>query len=567
MVRRSGDRCHFHVDAVLPVGGGLATATEDPTLLSDPVGDQDDILDAAGAALPPGTDVSDDFMSDVEAASLLGQLPEAAEADTQMLERVEQDAERRRRTAPRFVVADPGEAMVLEPNEVIDMEASAEHLGLRPPPWDRTHVPERWMDDKSPAEITMALCAAAGVPVMLWGEPGEGKSATITSLARAMGCPMQPEGGSVVINAAQVDPTEFRGLPMLPPEIFSGRVSWEQAVTQELPHLQSPPEWAAMLAKRCGLFFLDEITNATPAVMGALQSVVQDRRLGSIHFGNRVRVVMAGNPPSDDNDVTELSSAMANRVCHIQWEPPAPAVLGGLRRSIMERRQRALGQTVTSNRQWPTVSELDLTKAALDYAEPLVSAFLESKSSQIRLHRQKAGDALDRTQGYPSPRAWENVISVVATSRAWNMPANSVADAVAGIVGKAAATEFLQYLRSIDLPRPADVLAGRVDLRELGQRVDRKAVVARSLAAYTSDRISQAKSIQEARKARDALFVCLAKNTSALGDDLIAMTMRHLAEAESAAGRRVTELLDGVSPEGRSVLVTLGETLKRLQDK
>ena len=54
----------------------------------------------------------------------------------------------------------------------------------------------------------MQILLAAGVPVLLWGDPGTGKTHTIEAFARRAGW------GTVSVIASIHDPTDFAGLPL-----------------------------------------------------------------------------------------------------------------------------------------------------------------------------------------------------------------------------------------------------------------------------------------------------------------------------------------------------------------
>jgi len=73
----------------------------------------------------------------------------------------------------------------------------------------------------------LALCVQAGVPVLLWGAPGVGKTATIKSIASALGLPCEP------VIASVREPADFAGLPVIR----------EDGVVMEAP------AWAKRLAR------------------------------------------------------------------------------------------------------------------------------------------------------------------------------------------------------------------------------------------------------------------------------------------------------------------------------
>jgi len=62
----------------------------------------------------------------------------------------------------------------------------------------------------------LALCVQAGVPVLLWGAPGVGKTATIKGIASALGLPCEPVIASVREPAATTTLTLSLTVPVSP---------------------------------------------------------------------------------------------------------------------------------------------------------------------------------------------------------------------------------------------------------------------------------------------------------------------------------------------------------------
>ena len=90
----------------------------------------------------------------------------------------------------------------------------------------------------------MQILLERGVPVLLWGDPGTGKTHTIEAFARQAGWK------TVSVIASIHDPTDFAGLP----------VRTDAGVVFE------PPAWARRTAEHDGtsLVFFDEVNTATP---------------------------------------------------------------------------------------------------------------------------------------------------------------------------------------------------------------------------------------------------------------------------------------------------------------
>src|SRR5215212_222749 len=155
----------------------------------------------------------------------------------------------------------------------------------------------------------LGIAVAAGVPVLLWGAPGTGKTSAITAMAAGMGVPCE------TVIAAIREPSDFAGLPI----VTDGEVRF------------APPRWAQRLAAHGrGLLFLDEISTAPPAVQAALLRVVLERVVGDLPLPDGVVVVAAANPPEQSADGWDLSAPLANRFCHLDWVVDPNAFADGI---------------------------------------------------------------------------------------------------------------------------------------------------------------------------------------------------------------------------------------------
>ncbi|NYV78735.1 AAA family ATPase, partial [Streptomyces sp. UH6] len=151
----------------------------------------------------------------------------------------------------------------------------------------RAHRTEPAADPRLEA---LGLAVTANQPVLLWGEPGIGKSAGMEQLAAGLGCPLE------TVVASVHEPSDFAGLPIV----------GDDPATTGVP--MAPPDWAVRLARAGrGLLFLDELSSAPPAVQAALLRVVLERRVGSLVLPEPVRIVAAANPPSSAADGWHLS--------------------------------------------------------------------------------------------------------------------------------------------------------------------------------------------------------------------------------------------------------------------
>ncbi|MFF4065801.1 AAA family ATPase [[Kitasatospora] papulosa] len=278
---------------------------------------------------------------------------------------------------------------------------------------------------RSPQLEALALAVTANQPVLLWGEPGIGKSAGMEQLAAGLGLELE------TVIASVHEPSDFAGLPV---------VGDDPAVTG-VP--MAPPDWAVRLARTGqGLLFFDELSSAPPAVQAALLRVVLERRVGSLRLPEAVRVVAAANPPSSAADGWHLSPPLANRFVHLPWTHDPRTVARG-----MAGTWPALGVPVVDPARVP---------GAAARARGAVSGFLTARPGLV--HHMPA-DAESRGRAWPSPRTWDMALRLLATGYAAGAGREAVASVLTGAVGDGAGIELLSYLEHLDLPDPDRVLA------------------------------------------------------------------------------------------------------------
>ncbi|MYR38369.1 AAA domain-containing protein [Streptomyces sp. SID4944] len=271
----------------------------------------------------------------------------------------------------------------------------------------------------------LALAVAADLPVLLWGEPGIGKTAALTQLAASLDLPL------TTVIASVHEPSDFSGLPVV----------GDDPAEHGIP--MAPPDWAVRLVRAGrGLLFLDELSTAPPAVQAALLRLVLERRIGSLQLPPGVRIVAAANPRSSAADGWELSPPLANRFVHLQWAHDHEVVV------------RGLGGT------WPrtTLPRLDPDRLpeAVEFARRAVCGLLAARPTLV--HRMPTTETR-RGGAWPSPRSWDMTLNLIAFSVTAGSSRDVLSLLVRGTVGDGPGLELLASLDRMDLPDPEELLA------------------------------------------------------------------------------------------------------------
>ncbi len=271
----------------------------------------------------------------------------------------------------------------------------------------------------------LTLAVSADLPVLLWGEPGIGKTAALNQLADALALPL------TTVIASVHEPSDFSGLPVV----------GDDPAVQGVP--MAPPDWAVRLVRAGrGLLFLDELSTAPPAVQAALLRVVLERRIGALRLPPGVRVVAAANPRSSAADGWELSPPLANRFVHLQWTYDHEVVV------------RGLGGT------WPRATLPRLTAERLPDAVAFARrAVCELLAARPGLVHQLPKNEASRGGPWPSPRSWEMVLRLIAFATAAGASREVLSMLVRGAVGDGPGLELLASLDRMDLPDPEVLLA------------------------------------------------------------------------------------------------------------
>ncbi len=275
---------------------------------------------------------------------------------------------------------------------------------------------------------TPAPKGSMGIPVLLWGKPGQGKSSFLEGLAKD-DFPVQ------TLIASIHDPTDFSGLPIH----LDGKVHY------------AAPEWIGLFGQDGeGLLLLDELTTAPPSVQAALLRLVLERKVGFHPLPLKVRIVSAANPPDMITGGWDLTAPLLNRFVHLEWSLSAEAFLKGMQQGFP---RPAL----------PEIPEIKHSRA-LKIWKARLQAFLKLSPHLLNTSIEEEGQ-----YAFASPRTWEFAVTLMASCDVLGIDpvkgkngTNASLKLLEGCVGKGAALAFYGFVKKLRLPDPQKLLTGEL---------------------------------------------------------------------------------------------------------
>lgn len=284
-------------------------------------------------------------------------------------------------------------------------------------------------DERAAAAWTcIGLCVEAKVPVMLWGDPGIGKSAQVAKLPSIL----DSVSDVIATSVANRENVDFNGVINVREDGFStySAFTWVEKLTGDAVEGKAP------------LWFIDEVTTGDESVQKALLRPVQERMVGDTPISDDVAIVLAGNDPSVAADGNYLAPPLANRCAHFELKLDASGWLNGLLTGFAE-----------------STPPVDVTVFAADPASNytqaayIVSSFIEA--NQQMLNPGVPTEAKKSSKAWASGRSWHNLARVLAHLDLVEDNVEYVRSLAAAFIGDAArdfASYFLACL-NYDLPK------------------------------------------------------------------------------------------------------------------
>jgi len=258
----------------------------------------------------------------------------------------------------------------------------------------------------------------------LVGPSGIGKSQTVAQAAEALSTEDEP---CVMydLRLSTADPTDFGLLMPVDGELVRQKPAF-------ISYMEQHPK---------GIFFLDEITSAPPAVQAPAYQITNDRCVNGFPIPDGWMVVAAGNRASDRGVTYSIAAPLLNRMTELEVD---------------------------------TVLDDVLEHGASNGLAPEVMAFLKSRADLLHRFGKE-----DYGKQFPTPRSW------FAVSDKLSLPVSPAlrVELIRGDVGHEAGLAFEQFLRVWKTMPDIDQILSDPDSVEVPEGLDVRYCLTMGLAA------------------------------------------------------------------------------------
>lgn len=375
-----------------------------------------------------------------------------------------------------------------------------------------------------------------GLPLLLWDEPGTGKTSALEQLGRLCGF------DTVVTIALNNRPPEDVGGYAIPSRT---RDSMSKV----------PDAWVSNVnAARRAVVLFDEFTVDEDRQAAALR-VFSERMAGETRIAGTVRLAAMANPPSCAATPHEMTPPNANRFGHAQWvgydvdEFTDWLVAGAGAQEIDPIDPDRLEQRV-----------LELWPAAMARAAATVKGYLRRFPQDLhQMPKSQGGEGEVDELRWCSRRTWEMVTRALASARAHGLSPVETDAFIGMFIPAGVATRFATFRADQDIAEPAEYLDGLVEFTPTS-RVDRTFAIMEMCAAFLANKATPD------RQRRAVKWWAMAQKVLEHkygGKDFVVPSVKLMARPESKGGAGLGQ---AVVPEAAPVITALADVLMAERD-
>lgn len=303
----------------------------------------------------------------------------------------------------------------------------------------------------------LALSIQAGIPPIIVGEPGTAKTAIINAICRTVAKHQGKPFPCATLIAAIHEPQDIGGYG----------VPTKDAKGRDVIKLLPVGGWLTdLLDAGQGVLFMDELTCVPAMMQAACLRVFGERVFGEVKLPDGVVPVAAANPIEQAAGGQLIAPPLANRILWLDWSVDNDKVINGFIQGFQDPEFPHLPEN------W---------KEQIPGQAALVASFFKRFPQHIQ---QLPKDEEKRSGPWPSIRSWydlgvKSLAACEASNQHWDMKLLMLV----GSVGQAAGSEFITWLKALDLPDPEDLLTNPGLFKVYADRPDKTFAVLNSVVA------------------------------------------------------------------------------------